>query len=320
MKFNKNIINKLLIGSFLFTGVMGTTTPLQGSARYPEYQKMSVEQRTQELCNLIKQEASIKEREEALINVGVDVDAKDSDGNTPLHLAVLQENLEIVKLLLAHGASIDIPNNSFEIALDLVGDKNMSQEIRKLVNSQSDRQKRTEELFDFLQGPAVYTEDIDEIKTLVDTGVNIHARDKNDNTSLHLAMYSWSRNSETYYNYNIIKALINKGAALNEVNCSGFTPLNFAYNAVLLTASDQKLLNRVFGNIKYLIEAGARCSRSTLWTTKVFPKVCSGGRPGYIICGLGNNAQISYPQTPERDEAVQKFLKLLEDNNAILDD
>ncbi|MDR2807026.1 MAG: hypothetical protein LBB11_02630 [Puniceicoccales bacterium] len=196
-----------------------------------------------------------------------------------------------------------------------------SEEYPECPKMSDEERTETEKLFDFFRSPTLFIADINEIKTLVDTGVNIHARDKNDDTStlLHLAMYSWSRNSKIY-DFNIIKALINKGAALNEVNCSGFTPLNFAYNAVLDTVSDQELLNDVFGNIKYLIEAGARCSRNIRNWTKVYPKVCSGGRPGYIICGLRGNALFPYPQTSERDEAVQKFLELLESKSAVLDD
>ena len=47
-----------------------------------------------------------------LVENGVDVNARDIHGNTPLHHAVLSEgNAEIVELLVAHGADMHTKNN-----------------------------------------------------------------------------------------------------------------------------------------------------------------------------------------------------------------
>lgn len=47
-----------------------------------------------------------------LITHGADVNAIDGDGDTPLHLAVRQYQLESVRLLLTNNADIDIQNNN----------------------------------------------------------------------------------------------------------------------------------------------------------------------------------------------------------------
>ena len=41
-----------------------------------------------------------------LIEKGVDVNAKDKNGSTPLHYAAKMANLKVVKLLIEHGADI----------------------------------------------------------------------------------------------------------------------------------------------------------------------------------------------------------------------
>jgi len=45
------------------------------------------------------------------IAAGGDVDAKNSDGRTPLHLAAFDDNKEIVELLIANGADVNAKND-----------------------------------------------------------------------------------------------------------------------------------------------------------------------------------------------------------------
>ncbi|MDR2807028.1 MAG: ankyrin repeat domain-containing protein [Puniceicoccales bacterium] len=110
---NKSIIDKFFVGSFLFTGIMGTMTPLQASEDYPncqvDYQKMTPKQLTIRLFELFKENKLRKEDEQevkALINEGADISAIDTynsrsfNGNTVLHKAVQLDNVEIVQFLL----------------------------------------------------------------------------------------------------------------------------------------------------------------------------------------------------------------------------
>jgi ankyrin repeat protein len=49
---------------------------------------------------------------ELLLTRGADVDAKDRDGDTPLHDAAFRGHEKIVGLLLAHGADVGAKNNA----------------------------------------------------------------------------------------------------------------------------------------------------------------------------------------------------------------
>ena len=46
-----------------------------------------------------------------LIDLGCDVNAKDTDGNTPLHTSALIEDESVFKALLYKGADVDIEDN-----------------------------------------------------------------------------------------------------------------------------------------------------------------------------------------------------------------
>ncbi len=61
-----------------------------------------------------------------ILGSGIDVNAQDATGNTALHYAIFREDRKLIKLLLNHGADVDIKNNkdiypvrlSFDYSLD----------------------------------------------------------------------------------------------------------------------------------------------------------------------------------------------------------
>ena len=56
---------------------------------------------------------------EAVLEAGVDVNAKDNAGNTPLHQAVLQSRDGVIRAFLEHGADPAIQNNDGKHPIDL---------------------------------------------------------------------------------------------------------------------------------------------------------------------------------------------------------
>jgi ankyrin repeat protein len=117
------------------------------------------------------------------VSQGADVHAKDTRGNTPLHLATYSSgHIEIAKLLVSQGADVNAKNNDGNMPLHL----------------------------------AIMTgENVEIVKFLVSKGANVNAKGSYSNfhnlthdTPLHLAVRDES-------NLEIIKLLISKGADVN---------------------------------------------------------------------------------------------------------
>jgi len=60
-----------------------------------------------------------KEIAELLISKGADVNAKTTDGDSVLHIAIINKRIEMIKLLLENGADINAKNHKNETPLDL---------------------------------------------------------------------------------------------------------------------------------------------------------------------------------------------------------
>ena len=71
-----------------------------------------------------------------LIDYGAKIDAKNKRGQTPLHIAVEEGNLNIVKALLKHGADVSIVDNNNETPLDIAKRMNFP-DIQKRLTEQS---------------------------------------------------------------------------------------------------------------------------------------------------------------------------------------
>jgi ankyrin repeat protein len=65
--------------------------------------------------------ACYKENAELLFHAGADINLKDNNGNTPLHILAAdgEENIEVVEYLLSIGANKEIKNNSNKTPLDI---------------------------------------------------------------------------------------------------------------------------------------------------------------------------------------------------------
>jgi len=72
----------------------------------------------------------------SLIDLGCDVNAKDSDGNTPLHSSVYCENESAFKELLSKGANADIKDNEGQTVRNLVEEDKMTK-FMALIRSNS---------------------------------------------------------------------------------------------------------------------------------------------------------------------------------------
>jgi len=100
-----------------------------------------------------------------LLSAGLDIDARDTHGYTPLMLAALRGNAEVVEILLQRGADASLENEAGKTALALVTESEKAYNMRddfkyKLIFS-PEREKsyqRTRALFQNPPAPASLTE------------------------------------------------------------------------------------------------------------------------------------------------------------------
>ncbi|KAL6697324.1 hypothetical protein J3F84DRAFT_394022 [Trichoderma pleuroticola] len=150
-----------------------------------------------------------------------DINAKDGRGFTPLHLAVVHGQEEVVKLLLDE---VDVNNKTNKqtsrTLLHLAAEKDHEAITKLLLDKGADIEAT--DIAD--QTPlhyAVQYSSVAAVKFLLDEGANIEAADRLGQRPLHMA----ANGKET-----IVELLLDKGADVDAADNYGQRPLHLAYN------------------------------------------------------------------------------------------
>jgi uncharacterized protein len=196
----------LIAALSLLTSACGSTAPLP-PASPPERSK------TENAAARLADEAALREaaiksdtgQVKALLDRGVNVNARDVDGRTPLTEAAYYGRTEVAKLLLDRGADVFArKNDGATVSAMAAGHKEIAEMI--------DREIRLLEV----AGKG----DNKTLKELLDQGTYVNVTDPDGRTPLTEA--AWNNHVET------VKLLLDKGADPNAKKKDGATPLSIA--------------------------------------------------------------------------------------------
>ena len=130
----------------------------------------------------------IESLESYLNSPEVDLTVKDSIGETPLHVAVENNNYQIVQLLLEHGADVNILDDYNDTPLHLASAKDLNISIvQLLLEHGADVEIRENRNGDTPLHLASYNGNYQIVQLLLEHGANVDSRDFEENTPLHQA-------------------------------------------------------------------------------------------------------------------------------------
>ncbi len=154
-----------------------------------------------------------------MLSIGADVNAKDNDGTTPLHLASYEGHTEIVKLLLAHGADVNVKDEDVCTPLHWASSKGYTEVVKLLLEHGADVNIKNNDGDTplYCASRYGYTEIV---KLLLDRGADVNVKDNDGDTALRWA--SCEGLAE------VVKLLLDYGADVNTKDNNGGTPLYWA--------------------------------------------------------------------------------------------
>jgi len=152
------------------------------------------------------------ENAEMVLNKGASIEARDNEGRTPLHYAASEGNGEIIGFLLFNGANVHVTDNG--------GETPLHKATRRMKNYCYDPFTCKYDNCSFPEHESETQRSMTAIKTLIENGSNINQKDHNGKTPIH---YAASRGIGE-----IIVLLISSGANPRISDSKGRTPLHEA--------------------------------------------------------------------------------------------
>jgi len=116
-----------------------------------------------------------------------DINVKDSDGQTPLHIAARVDGVEMARLLLAHGANVNANDNQGKTPLFAAARKGSKPMIELLTANGADINARNNDGWTPLHLVARFGQR-DAVQLLIGKGADINARNNSGKTALQVAL------------------------------------------------------------------------------------------------------------------------------------
>ena len=147
------------------------------------------------------------------------INASDSDGMTPMHLAAKLGHAEVINTLINSGADVNKPAAGGETPIHIAAERGCVAAIKALITPGIDINKQADDNTTPLY-TAAYFGRVDAIKTLIDNGADTNQPSFDGATPLHVA-------ADRGY-VEVIKALISPRTDINKQTDDGITPLYVA--------------------------------------------------------------------------------------------
>ncbi|EAY04784.1 ankyrin repeat protein, putative [Trichomonas vaginalis G3] len=156
---------------------------------------------------------------EYFLSQGANINYKNQEEITALHLAAIKNRKEVVEFLLSHGANINEINEDGQTALHYAASNNSKETAELLIShganiNEMDEDRKTALHFAISSGSKVTAE------LLISHGADINKKDRDGKTAFHMAA---DQNSKA-----IAEFLLSLGANINEKDKRGLTALHYA--------------------------------------------------------------------------------------------
>ncbi len=134
---------------------------------------------------------------EYLLSKGIDPNAIQANGNTLLHLAVINRNYDMVRILLNHRANPNLPNLRGQTAIwEVIADDDHYELVKILLNSKALIAYKDIDGQTLLHKMAGYSDNYQSLPMLLEQGCQINAVDNNGYTPLYYAIFHKQKNSK----------------------------------------------------------------------------------------------------------------------------
>ena len=144
-----------------------------------------------------------------LLEKGAEIEAKDNDGNTPLHSASIREHLEVVKLLLEKGADVNAKSNAGQTPLHSASMDEYTEVMKLLLERGSDVNAKDHDGRTPLHEASRHGHP-EAMKLFLEKGVDVNAKDNDGKTAKDLVTPGRNRDEmiallEEYENPDVMK-------------------------------------------------------------------------------------------------------------------
>ena len=187
------------------------------------------------------------------------INSKDKNGNAPIHIAVINGDIDIVEHLSYKGADLNIgdKNGSTPLHLAIIyGEKEIAELLITKIDTDINKKNKTD-------STALHFAAYEGYKTIVDqlliNEANINTKNEIGLTALHYAVLG-ARSA-------IAELLIEKGAEVNSTNNAGETPLDLTDALELTNANEHKEV------VNVLEKAGAKRAKTLTKTNSSCGKI-----------------------------------------------